>query len=82
MPADHHRRKYPWELWLAGGRISLKRGRDYDVSQSTICQTVRNNASQRGLRVRLQDVGDGITIEVVGRVNALPHPDQAPIAPE
>lgn len=71
------RRKYAWEAWFAGGRVVLSRGVHYDCSQSTMAQSVRNAASQRGLRVRIEDTGTEIILEVVG---AIPRPNQIAVA--
>ena len=74
-------RKYPWEEWFAEGVFTLTRGLHYDCSQSTMAQTVRNNASARGLRVRLVDTGVGIVVHVTGRrKDATPHTDKTPVA--
>jgi len=61
------RRKYPWEEWLKRPRIVLVRGIHYECSQSTMSQSVRNNASARGLRIRIQDTGDTIIIDIISR---------------
>ena len=59
------KRKYMWEEWFDRTDTILVRGVHYDCSQSTMAQTIRNNASQRGLRVRLTDTGTEIWIQVV-----------------
>lgn len=66
-------RKYNWEGLFDRLRTILVRGVDYHCSQSTMAQTIRNNASQRGVRVRLTDTGTTIEVEVVG---AFSHPDK------
>lgn len=58
------KRKYPWEEWFGSERTELIRGVDYDISQAIMYQTIKNNASQRGLRVRLKETENGIVIEV------------------
>lgn len=58
------RKKYPWNEWFAQPRTILLRGVDYDCSQSTMAQTVRNNASSRGLSVRITDTGTEIIVDV------------------
>lgn len=74
-------RKYPWEEWFAEDVFTLVRGLHYDCSQSTMTQTVRNNASARGLRVRLVDTGIGIIVKVTRRGrNATAHTDKTPVA--
>ena len=69
-------RKYRWEEWFGRPLTVLVNGLDYHCSQSTMSQMVRNNASQRGLRVRVTDTGDTIIIEVVGEVQ---HTDKAAV---
>ena len=71
------KRKYMWEEWFDQPSTTLVRGTDYHCSQSTMAGMVRNNASQRGVRVRLIDTGDSITIEVTGEVQ---HTNQAAVA--
>jgi hypothetical protein len=61
-------RKYPWEQWFGRPSTVLVRGIDYQCSQSTMVQTIRNNASARGLRVQPTDKGTEILIEVRGAV--------------
>lgn len=73
------RRKYNWEEWFERDLTVLLRGSDYHCSQSTMVQTVRNNASQRGVRVRVTDTDDSVVIRVVGRTHALPHTDSATV---
>lgn len=62
MPA---RRKYPWEVWFSKTRTTIVRGIDYFISQSMMWQTVRNNASRMGVKVKVKDIGDSIVIEVL-----------------
>jgi hypothetical protein len=58
-------RKYNWEEWFGRPETVLVHGIHYHCSQSTMSQTVRNNASRRGLRVRLVDTGTEIFVEVL-----------------
>lgn len=75
--------KYAWDEWFVQGQFTLKKGVDYQVSQSTMHQTIRNNASQRGLRVSIIDTGTELIVKVVGLTeNGLPYPDTATIAGE
>lgn len=62
-------RKYRWEVWLSEPRTVLVRGRDYQCSQSTMSQTIRNNASKRGVRIHLTDLGDSLVLEVPSAVH-------------
>jgi hypothetical protein len=77
------RRKYAWEDWFAQGGFVLVRGIHYQCPQSTIVQAIRNNASMRGLRIRLQDTGLTVVVTVVGRKgeadDTVSHTDKAPV---
>lgn len=73
----HGNAKYDWEEWFGRPSTRLVRGADYHCSQSAMVYQVRNNASMRGVRVRVVDNGDSIDIEVVGEIL---HPDQATVA--
>lgn len=70
------KRKYPWEQWFGRRLTVLKRGVDYDISQGMMYQTIRNNASQRMVRVRVRETVDGMIIEVLGEpVHAVLDPN-------
>lgn len=62
------KRKYKWEEWFGQPSVTITRGVDYECSQSTMAAMIRNNASQRGLRIKLVDTGSSIIIGVVGEV--------------
>lgn len=81
-------RKYDWEGWFGRPRTVLLYGVHYDTSQSTMVQVIRNNASRRGLKVRVQDNGGFIVIEVIsdstlrakkGKGRAVPHTDSTTV---
>ncbi len=74
------RRKYPWEDWFAAGDVTIIRGLDYDCSQATMVQTIRNNASTRGLYVSVIDLGNVIRIEVLGERDDTARTDQTTVA--
>lgn len=59
--------KYDWERWFRLRRFQLRRGEDYDCSQSAMSQQVRNAASQRSLRVSIVEGTDRITVLVADR---------------
>lgn len=60
----------------------LLHGVHYHCSQSTMAQIVRNNASMRGVRVRLIDTGTEIVVEVTRRrkTDEIPHTNRTPIS--
>ena len=66
------RRKYTWERWFGQARTVLVRGVHYTCSQSIMVQMIRNNASQRGVIMRVEDHNNSITIEV-DENNAIPY---------
>ncbi len=70
-------RKYDWEGWFGRAQTTLTRGVDYHISQFMMCQTIKNAAWRRRVRVRLTDTGDGIIIEVPSEI---PHPDKTSVA--
>ena len=77
------KRKYPWERWFAQARTIVVRGIDYECSQSAMVQAIRNNASTRGVSIRVRDVGHAIVIERGGETNGkVLHPDQTPVHSE
>ena len=69
--------KYRWAEWFAQPTTVLVRGVDYRCSQSSMCGSIRNAASQAKLHVKLTDHGDSITIEVT---SAIQHPDPSAVA--
>ena len=77
-------RMYPWEEWFNKPHTVLRRGVHYHVSQSIMHQMIRNNASKRGIRVRLIDTDDEIIINVVGVIDRknyeVHYPDTTTIA--
>lgn len=70
---------YKWEEWFGRDRIVLIRGIHYHCSQSTMCQTIRNNASKKGVSVKLLDAGSEIVIEVRRR-SAISHTNTSAVA--
>ncbi len=71
------KRKYRWEEWFAKPRTVLVQGIDYNCSQSTMSQMVRNEASMRHLRVRVEDNRQSIVIEVKCEISH-PNPPTIP----
>ena len=73
-------RKYPWEIWFGRPFTLLRAGVDYHISQSMMFQSIKNKASQCRLKVRVRDIGSGMTIEVIGGMDGVPHFDQTTLA--
>ena len=67
--------KYPWTQWFSKPCTVLVRGADYTISQAIMYQTIRNNARKRDLKVRITDMHEGFTIEIL-------HPNKAAITGE
>ncbi len=55
-------RKYPWEVWFSQPRTVLVRGRDYDIDNLMMWQTIKNNASKYGVRVKVIDNDGGLIL--------------------
>ena len=66
-------RKYHWDEWLGKAKTIIRQGLDYQCSQSTMAQTIRNAASARGIRVKLTDTGCGFEIEVRKKAGTAPN---------
>lgn len=58
-------RIYQWEQWLTKSRTKLIRGQDYICSSVSMAQQIRNAASYRGVKVKIQEVADGLLIRLV-----------------
>lgn len=71
---------YAWDRWFGKDEFRLVRGVDYQCSQSTMCQSVRNAASKRGIRVSIRDNGNGIVVRVKRMEDEIPRADQAAIS--
>jgi hypothetical protein len=55
-------KKYDWDTWLRGKRTVLVRGKDYHTTQSSMCQQAVTAARARGIKVKVVDGGDRVTI--------------------
>lgn len=60
-------RKYPWEEWFKEKITVIVRGEDYDCSQSSMVQSIRNRATLAGLKVKVVDTDTEIIIVVMER---------------
>lgn len=72
------RRKYAWEDWFARPRTVLVRGMHYECSQSAMVQMVRNNASARGVSVKITDDDVCIILDVTGRTGGKEDDNEVP----
>lgn len=59
----HCNRKYKWEKWFSGCTFRIKRGKDYEITQSAMAGQVRSYASKLGISISLVDEGDSIYVE-------------------
>ena len=55
---------YDWDRWFRSRRFALLRGQDYDCSQPSMAQQIRNAACARGISVSIVEVAEGFEIEV------------------
>lgn len=60
MPA----KLYDWDARFTRRGFVLWKGRDYNCSQSSICQQIRNAASQRGWEIEISDEGNRVEVTV------------------
>lgn len=76
-------RKYDWDGWFRKGQFTIRRGVDYHVSQSSMYQSVRNNASLRGILVKIVDGNDNLVVTVVGvNKRGIQRANRATITPQ
>ena len=59
--------RYFWDEWLSLPSFLLRHGEHFNCSRSSITQQARNAASDRGLRISVVEVADGVLIRVRGR---------------
>ena len=59
-------RNYMWRTWLSCPRMTLYRGVDYFVQQSSFISQLRNAASRLGKSIHVEDSGNHVVIEVLG----------------
>lgn len=60
------KKKYNWDELFKRESSLLERWVDYSCSQSNMIQQIRNEASKRGLRIRISDLGTQIILKIVG----------------
>lgn len=66
-----YRGKYLWHDWFALRHFTLRWAEDYNCSQSAIVQQIRNEASKRGLHIKVTEEIDGIEVEVLFKTQPL-----------
>ena len=57
-------RKYQWAKWFRRELFVLRRWVHYHCSSASMIQQLRNEACRRGLRVRVEDRGRTVRVEV------------------
>lgn len=65
--------RYAWDKLFSNKIFTLYRGKDYDCSQSSICQQIRNAAAQRGVSVGISDDGDYVECHVTSSNEPIPN---------
>lgn len=73
------KRKYNWNELFKQDNILLEYGEDYHCSQSNMIQQIRNQASKRKLRIRINDLGNQIIIKVLRGDNEVYHTDMSAV---
>jgi hypothetical protein len=69
------RRQYNWDHWFLPPGFVIFRGKDYECSQSSMVQQIRNEATKRRIRITVDDHIDHITAMVRGSIDdAEDHP--------
>ena len=58
---------YPWTQWIRSGTIRLRAGRDYDCTDRSMAQQIRNAALREGLSVSVGRWVGGVTATFSGR---------------
>lgn len=56
---------YDWPTWFSQRRFVLRRGEDYSCTQSSMEGQIRNAATRYGVKVRVEDQGEQITVTVL-----------------
>jgi hypothetical protein len=69
MPRTY-RSLYRWDAWFSRPRFSI-RHRDYNCSRSSMCQQIRNAASERGVLVSVEETRRSFVVTVTGRVDII-----------
>lgn len=59
--------KYPWERWFKRDHFTLRRGVDYNVSQSMFDRMLRHAGRVRGYSLSVVDTDDGFSVWVRAR---------------
>jgi hypothetical protein len=58
--------RYPWEKWFGKGTFTLLKGRDFRCTLSGMTINVRVAARRHGLRVRIDQGDNRLTVTVKG----------------
>jgi hypothetical protein len=59
-----HAAVYPWEEWFAGRQFVLRHGQDFHCSLSGMTTNIRQAARRHGVRVRVDQGWDHLTVTV------------------
>lgn len=55
---------YPWDMWFSMQAVYLKQGEDFQASVKGMVDMVRHAARDRGLRVAIRSLADGVEVRV------------------
>ncbi len=62
------KKAYPWDQWFRRGLFTLLPGRDYSCPQDSMRQQLGNEASKRGLKIRVERLlSGGFVVRVTER---------------
>ncbi len=60
--AKMNRRQYRWDVLFSKSRFILARDIDYDCSQSSIIQQIRNAAAVLRVPIKIKDMGSHVEV--------------------
>lgn len=66
--------RYPWDAWFRRKELRLRRGEHYECPPYSIAQQVRNEASERGVRVRIRIEGASVLVTNLGKRSSPKEP--------
>lgn len=59
--------KYKWSTWFKKDVFVLEKGIDFDIGMGSMHQQIRNNATQRKLKVSIHECSKGFIVQVTKR---------------
>ncbi len=59
-------RRYPWKEWFGKHKFALIKGGDFDIECEVMDQTLRNQATRRGVPISIHRQGDVLMVVLPG----------------